>query len=200
MKALKRNVGPIGFLNRENDSSGRLAKFRCGRDFLYYTLNYYYPEKFNPSNNNSFEIERQHMLGLRLPWWLMWTQLQFMYLPKLFSRLGLKLTINGAEINSFFLLLVSLSIPQKSNAEEKIKEIEKAIDSSHASGIDISLRLGGLIDHVLFVDGYDNENFYVLDTHQVPGLEYEKLTNDNKYYMRLSKHIVKKRWTRFGRV
>ena len=95
---------------------------------------------------------------------------------------------------------MTLSIPTRSNVHNKIKEIENAVDNGYASGIDISLGLGGLIDHVLFVHGYDVSNFYVFDSHQVSKLEYDKMTNDNRYYMKLPKSIVEQRWSKFGRV
>ena len=46
------------------------------------------------------------------------------------------------------------------------------------------------------------ENFYVFDTQKVKKLEYEKITSkdDERFIMKLSKDIIRKRWTRFGRV
>lgn len=200
LKTLSANIDSIGFINREKTSSGKILKFRCGRDFLYYTLNYYYPDQFNPSCNNALQLEESRAFGLRLPWWLMWTQLQFKYLSKLLARLNLQLSINNKVIKSFSDFLQTTTIPQKTNVKQKLKEIENAVDLDFASGIDISLGLGGLVDHVLFVYGYDESNLYVFDTYQVPKLEYDKITKNEKYYMRLPKSIIRKRWSRFGRV
>lgn len=197
---LNRNIDKIGFVNREKNSVGEVVKYRCGRDFLYYALHYYYPEEFNASQNNALQIEKSHMFGLSLPWWLMWTQLQFIYLPELLSKLNLQLQINGKQINTFIDMFTATAKPKKSNADQKIRQIEAAVDEGDASGIDISLGLRGLVDHILFVHGYDEHNLYVLDTHKVPKLEYEKITEDNRYYMKLPKSVIRNRWTRFGRV
>jgi hypothetical protein len=59
----------------------------------------------------------------------------------------------------------------------------------------------GLLDHVLFVYGYDEEFLYVCDTRKVSLIEYEKvIKNDNVYYMKISRTEVKGRWKRFSRV
>ena len=200
MKTLRQNLDDVGFINRETDSSGQTIKYRCGRDFIYYALNCYYPDQYNTHTKNATWLEKSHSLGISLPWWLMWTQLQFLYLPRFLSKLKLQLTINGRTIKSFYSLFITLSIPTRSNVHNKIKEIENAVDNGYASGIDISLGLGGLIDHVLFVHGYDVSNFYVFDSHQVSKLEYDKMTNDSRYYMKLPKSIVERRWSKFGRV
>jgi hypothetical protein len=67
-------------------------------------------------------------------------------------------------------------------------------------GINIGLKYGGLLDHVMFVYGYDAEVLYICDTHKVSILEYTKLFDNNRYFMKLSKEIIKKRWTKFSRV
>jgi len=200
MKTLQQNIDDVGFINRETDSGGQTIKYRCGRDFIYYAINYYYPDQYNTRTKNATWLEKSHSLGISLPWWLMWTQLQFLYLPRFLSKLRLQLTINGRTIKSFYSLFMTLSIPTRSDVHNKIKEIENAVDNGYASGIDISLGLWGLIDHALFVHGYDVSNFYVFDSHQVSKLEYDKMTNDSRYYMKLPKSIVEKRWSKFGRV
>lgn len=200
MKTLPINLKTFGFVNREKNSSGEIVKFRCGRDFLYYSLSYYCPEKFNPYKNSSLRLEKSHSLGFSLPWWLMWTQLQFIYLPKFISKLNLELSINYKAINTFFDLFTAIALPRKSNVDEEIKKIKNAVDVGYACGIDVSLGLSGLLDHILFVYGYDGNNFYIFDTHKVPGLEYEKITEDDRFIMKLPKNIVRKRWSRFGRV
>lgn len=200
MKTLNANISDISFIKRECDKKGNTQRNRCGRDFIYYALNYYFKDKYNSTTNNPVELEVSHSLGLRLPWWLMWSQLQFLYLPGFMKREHLEFTINGKQIRSFFSLLSAISWPQKSNVQDRIREIEKAVDGGYASGIDISLGMGGLLDHVMFVYGYDEVNLYVFDSHQVPHLEYQKMTSDDKFYFRLPKSIIAKRWTVFGRV
>ena len=200
MKTLHQNLDTVGFIKREFSAGGKPLKNRCGRDFIYYALNYYHPSQYNTNTNNAVQLEKNHSLGISLPWWLMWSQLQFLYLPKFLLSLNLQLNINGRVIKSFPSLFMALSVPTSLNVNDKIREIEQAVNNGYASGIDISIGLGGLLDHVLFVYGYDEYNFYVFDSHQVPKLEYEKITNNDQYYMKLPKSVVTQRWSRFGRV
>jgi len=200
MKTLNVNIADLDFVQREYDKNGILQRNRCGRDFIYYALNYYYKDKFNSKINNPVALEQSGLLGMKLPWWLMWTQLQFFRLPKFLKQNGLELIINKRIIDSFSALFFALSIPRSDKIQTKIKEVEEAIRDGYVAGIDISLGMGGLLDHVMFVYGYDDNNLYVCDTHQVEKLEYQKLTDDNRYYMKLPKSIIEKRWTMYGRV
>ena len=129
----------------------------------------------------------------------MWTQFQFAWLPQYLKENKLKLFINNRGIDSFkdFFIAILFS---RVNFTEAIKKVETATDEGRAVGIDLGLKYGGLLDHIMFVYGYDTESLYVIDTHKVPMLEYEKLSQGNKYFMKLPKAIVGKRWTRFGRV
>src|SRR3989338_7892609 len=176
MKALLIDTEKFGFVEREKNGSKTLTN-RCGRDFLYYALHYYLPTKFNPKNLNPTQIESQKLFGLRLPSFLMWTQLQFYKLPKYLKTNNIKLFINEKEINLFkdFFTAIFFS---RITYQDAIKKIEQSIDKGVASGIDIGLKYGGLLDHVIFVYGYDQDFLYVFDTHQVPILEYSKLTED----------------------
>jgi hypothetical protein len=195
----KVNVETFGFVEREKDSSGKSLKYRCGRDFLYYVLHYYYPESFNANKNNPKQIENSRLFGMRLPWWLMWTQLQFKSLSHTLKRYDLELSINGKIVRNFFNFFTAISFPKNINVEFAISQIQKAVDDGVASAIDLSLGAGGLVDHVLFVYGYDEENLYVFDTHKVGKLEYEKISDGDKYYMKLPKNIIRQRWSPFGR-
>jgi len=42
--SLPTNLDKFGFVEREK-KNGKLVKNRCGRDFLYYTLHYYFPQR-----------------------------------------------------------------------------------------------------------------------------------------------------------
>lgn len=178
--------------------SGRTATNRCGRDFLYYALHYYCPHVFDPQGINPVEIERRGLFGLRLPSWLMWTQLQFVQLPSYLRQQGLSLYINETQIKSYadFVRAILFS---RFSCESAVAKIETSIRNGNVTGVDLSLGYGGLLDHVLFVYGYDDEALYVLDTHKVQKLEYTQLTEE-AYRMRLPRHVIKERWTRFGRV
>jgi hypothetical protein len=198
MKTLPIPLEKLGFVERER-RSGKIVTNRCGRDFLYYALHYYFPDKFNPNGLSPLEVERRGLFGLRLPSWLMWTQLQFVRLPRYLASTGVTLVINDREILSFGALVAAILFSRMSY-RDAIRNIERAVDEQRSVGVDISLGYGGLLDHVVFVYGYDADNLYVCDTHQVPMLEYTRLTDDHRYFMKLPKAVVQKRWTRFGRV
>ena len=190
----------IAFVEREK-RNGRTVANKCGRDFLYYALSYYCPDLHNESRGNPLDIEKRRPFGFSVPSWLVWTFLSFCRAPRYFASLGLELCINNQKATTFF-QFVKTAMSKSFSVDEALRTIEIAVDNGLASGIDVSIALGGLIDHVMFVYGYDADNLYVIDTHKVKQLEYEKITreNDPRYLMRLSKAIVRKRWSRFNRV
>lgn len=220
LKSLNQNLGDVGFIVREKNIFGNVVKCRCGRDFIYYSLNYFFKDKFSPSNLSALKLEKSYSFGLILPWWLTWTQLQFIFLPRFLRSQGLNLQINGNKINNFLDFFLAITVPNsfrsvffasafakdKSkcviSADDAIVKVQKAVDAGLATGIDISMGLGGLMDHVMFVYGYDEENFYIFDSHIVRNLNYEKVQGfkDDNFYMKLPKSEVKNRWTKFGRV
>ena len=198
MKSLPISLDNFGFVQREKDGS-KVVKNKCGRDFLYYSLHYYFPNKFNPKELNPEEIEKGHFFGLKLPFWLMWTGLQFLYLPKCLKENNLSLFINNKQIKSFFGFVWAF-FTARISCDNALDKVEKAVDEKTVAGIDLGLGYGGLYDHIIFVFGYDQEALYVFDTHKVPTLEYTKLTEDNRYFMRLPRDVIGKRWTKFGRI
>ena len=193
------NLDSFGFVTRELNN-GKTIRNRCGRDFMYYVLHYYYPNIYNPNNLNPLSIEKSGIFGIQLPSWLIWTGLSFYKIPKLFSSLNLELEINSKRIKSFFDFNQALLFIKPKPIQESLEMIRNAIDDGNACGIDIGVSLGGLVDHVMFVYGYDDNNLYVFDTNKVEQIDYEKITDDNRYIMRLSFKEIEKRWTRFNRV
>ena len=198
MKSLPVDLDKFSFVEREK-VNGQTIKNRCGRDFLYYGLHYFFPDKFNAYNLNPVSIERNKLFGLKLPSLLMWTQLQFIWLPKYLKENNLKLIINNKEVNTFIDFFNTILFSRIS-LSDAIAKIEKSIDDERVVGVDVGLKYGGLLDHTIFVYGYDADSFYVCDTHKAPLLEYTKLFEDNRYFMKLPKEVVKKRWTKFSRV
>ena len=190
----------IAFVEREK-RNGRTVANKCGRDFLYYALSYYCPDLHNALHGNPLDIEKRGLFGFSVPSWLVWTFLSFCRAPHYFASLGLELCINNRKVTNFF-QFVKAALSKSFSVDEALRTIEIAVDNGLASGIDVSIALGGLVDHVMFVYGYDADNLYVIDTHKVRRLEYEKVTgeNDPRYLMRLPKAIVRKRWSRFNRV
>lgn len=94
------NVQKFDFVEREK-INGRYLRNRCGRDFLYYALTFYYPEKFNVNLNCPNEIEREKIFGFSMHANLAWTQIQFYRVPKVLADLNLELEINSKLIHSF---------------------------------------------------------------------------------------------------
>ena len=132
----------------------------------------------------------------------MWSGLQFTNIPRLLKENSLRLEINGTAINHYGDFLHVFIFPKQISAQYAIDTIEAYVNKGDVSAIDISMGWFGLVDHVLFVYGYDDENLFVFDTHTLPALEYKKQTDkeDKRYIMKLPKSIVQKRWTRWGRV
>jgi hypothetical protein len=201
MKSLSVNLETFGFVERE-ERNGKPVFFRCGRDFLYYALTYYKPERFSPTGFYPEKIEHEGVFGLRMPWWMMWSGLQFTKVPRVLKQNGLYLTINGKKIENHLDFLLAFVLPKKFSADYALSEVETHVNQGKVSAIDISISMFGLVDHVLFIYGYDDENLFVFDTLKLPALEYEKQTNENdgRFIMKLSKEIIRKRWSRWGRV
>lgn len=154
------NLPIFGFVEREKAGNKTVGN-RCGRDFLYYALNYYRPDVHNPTNGNPRDIERKSLFGLRVPGWLVWTFISFLKVPKYFSSLGLEIEINGKIVKSFP-QFVHAALSRPPSIEVAMRMIEKSVDDGIVSGVDISVALGGLVDHVMFVYGYDEDNLYIL--------------------------------------
>jgi hypothetical protein len=193
---LPREIEQFEFAQRET-RNGSMVAYKCGRDFLYYALHYFHPERFNRASHGPQGLDRS--FGIAVPTGLAWTQLQFYKMPSHLRQHSLALMINNRQIvrfSDFVRAMLFSRIPYA----EAIESIERAVDEGDIAGVDLAMRWHGLEDHVLFVYGYDSENLYVFDTFKVPRLEYERLTNDDRYYMKLPKSVIKKRWKMFSRV
>jgi len=198
MKTLPIDIDTFGFVERERFNN-TTVKYKCGRDFLYYAMHYLLPSKFNANYNNPKEIDAKRLFGPILPTSLAWSMYQFYKMPKFLKENSLRLQINGRDISSF-VDFISAMLFSRISYEAGIKKIEENINIGKVAGIDVTLRFEGLEDHVMFVYGHDKDNFYVFDTLKVSKLSYEKITNDNKFIMKISRDEVKKRWKRFSRV
>lgn len=196
MKNLPIDLNTFPFYEREF-SGGKLVRNRCGRDFIYNCLAYYFPKEFGVGMLDARDLERGGYLGVSVPALFAWTQIQFFRLPNYLREKGLVLSINGNRINFFSEFFRSILFSKMSFVNAMVS-VEKAIDEGVAVGIDISVGFGGLLDHVLFVYGYDEENLYVFETTQTP-IKYESVSQF-PHVMKLSKTEVRSRWTRFGRV
>jgi hypothetical protein len=199
MVTLKVPLTSVGFVEREKENGNTLSN-KCGRDFLYYCLNFYFPETFNASKNNPREIDRERLFGIPVPAWLAWTQVQFSTLPRFLKTQGLELSINHKKITSYVSFIYA-TLFSRVSYEDALQTVERAVSENVACAIDIPIGTGGLmlLDHVMFVYGYDEENLYVFDTLQVARLEYERM-DETVHYYKLPKKVIKKRWSRFGRV
>lgn len=198
MTNLPININTFGFVQREK-CNGISVKYKCGRDFLYYALNYYIPSEFNQNTNNPEQIERKGLFGLSVPTTFAWAMLQFAKMPELLKRHSLSMRINKRKIENFMDFVFAMLFSRISH-DEAVKLIEQNVDSGSVAGLDLALRFQGLEDHIMFVYGYDENNFYVFDTNKIPNLEYEKTTDDDKFIMKLPRSVVRARWKRFSRV
>ncbi len=197
MKHLDIDLKNFHFYQREK-INGKRVHNRCGRDFLYYAFAFYHPDKFGVDKITAYELEHQGHLGLSLPAYLAWTQMQFLRIGKYLKQLGLSLEINNKTINSygdFVWATANLRI----SYENAISEIEDIVEKGEVAGVDVSIGWGGLLDHVMFVYGYDDENLYIFETTDTP-IKYESISNDHPQVMKLAKSEIRKRWSRFGRV
>lgn len=194
------DLAAFGFVTRET-VNGKKVPNRCGRDFLYYALAYYRPDLYSPNNLNHVEIERLGLFGIRMPSWLIWTGLTFLRIPKLLASAGLMLSVNGQAVLSYASLIKGMLAPSKS-FDESMREIHSSVDQGVVSGVDVSISLYGVIDHVMFVYGYDADNLYVFDTHISTQMPYEKITppDDMRHIMRLPKSAVRDSWKIWSRV
>lgn len=197
MRTLRKSLQEFSFFEREK-VRGKTVSNKCGRDFLYYALNFYFPEEFNATSNNPVKIDDLKLFGNPVHPSFAWTQIQFANVASFLNQKSLKLLINGYEIEGYFSFIYATLLVRKECAVA-IKEIEHSIDCNEVAGVDISLGMSGLLDHVLFVYGYDADNLYVFDTHRVSRLEYVPIEGSTFYY-RLPKSVIRHRWTRFGRV
>lgn len=195
------NLENFGFVEREKGPDGKPLLNRCGRDFLYYALHRFEPEDFSPTTINPVEIEREHLFGIPMPAPLVWTGLPFMHVPALMETYDLSLEINGLTISShwnFMRAMFSKSLLYS----QALNRITTCVDRDYVVGIDLPIGIGGLLDHLMFIYGFDAKNFYIFDTRRIPGLEYQKLTpaDDKRFIMKLPFTIMQKHWTRFGRI
>jgi len=199
--SLQIDLEKFGFIEREF-INGRKVSNRCGRDFLYYVLNFYFPNEFNPKICGPVEIEKMKLFGLPTSSSLVWTCLPFYKVPKMLFERELFLEINNSPIRSFADFVKAIILPKHLSTEKILKIVEASIDENRACGIDILIPGKLFMNHVLFVLGYDEEYLYVADTHKVDKLDYEKLTakNDNRFIMKLSKEAIQKAESRFSRV
>lgn len=197
MKTFNRTAQSFSVPMRET-INGKYAANKCGRDFLYLALHFYHPAVFSAETLNPQDIDRQGLLGTPVPAWLSWTQVQFKRTAEFLGRYGLTLRINDHKISGYWSFVCAILFSRK-DVDIALSQIYAAIDAGKVAGIDISLGLGGLLDHVLFVYGYDDENLYVFDTHTILGLEYIQTTIRPQLY-KLPNNIIRSRWTRFGRV
>src|SRR3989344_5328369 len=167
IKHLQINLRSFPFYFRERNTRNKIIRNRCGRDFLYYALVYYFPNYYGANKITPHNVEEQGLFGISVPATLAWTQLQFVRVVKYLNHKGLKLSINQKLINSFpdFFRATLFS---RIGYDDAMLSIIKCVDSNAVAGIDISVGLFGLLDHVIFVYGYDDDNLYVFETTETP--------------------------------
>lgn len=200
MKHLPIKLSDWEFVSREKTSNGKTVPFRCGRDFIYYALHYYQPQLFNRATGGPQAIEKM-CFGHTLPTFLLFSAFHLKQLPKLLTRNGLLLRINGQPVRTWWQLIRQLYRKSVVSRSELDQAVASSISRGTVLGIDISIIWLGLVDHVLFVYGYDDDNYYVFDTLQLPYLPYTRLAEaPETFYMKLPKQAVYDRLRPISRV
>lgn len=163
---------------------------------MYIALNFYDDKKFNNIKNYPVELEKK--FGIRVNPLLSFTMLQFKDLIKFLTKENYNLSINRKSVTSFRDFIKQI-IFSKISFHQAIDEIKKSIDNNVACGIDVPIKYKGLLDHVMFVYGYDEDNLFVIDTRKVKYLNYSHWQKQ-QFLFRISLEEIENRWTRFGRV
>jgi hypothetical protein len=168
---------------------------------LYFSLNFYFPDKFNEKAINPVELDKQRLFGQPVQSWLAFTQVQFYKMPRYLQTLGLKLSINNKNINTFYSFVSgNISSGFDVSYENVIASVHQCVDGNIACAIDIPVKRGIFVlqDHVMFVYGYDDDNLYVFDTLTVKNLGYTKVEGEDNLYV-LPKSLIRDNWSHFGR-
>lgn len=188
------------FQQREiNKKTGAPIPNKCGRDFLFYVLHFYYPAVIlqlylTEKRGGPQALESRSRLGGKLPHWLAWTGLQFVNMPRYLRSLGLNLYINNRSIVSFPSFMVAMLHSRPVSFDTALECTTSSLHNGEAVGIDL---VRGLYDHIMFVGGYDKENLYICDTHRVPGLGYVHVGDgmpSESYFMRFPFKEIESRW------
>jgi hypothetical protein len=187
------NTETFNFYEREKNSHGTYITNKCWRDYFYYALHYLYPEKFN--NKICPPIELETKLGFRFSPVLAWTMLQFVRHQNFLKDNNVILSVSGKKLNSwvgFLWNVISTLYISSSRKNELIKYAMLSVVENKAVGLDIGMNYFNTLDHVMFVQGFDNEYFYVFDTRTIPGIKYEKIDNNKPIYRIDIKEVEKK--------
>ena len=187
------DINKFSFYEREKDSSGKYIKNKCWRDYFYYALHYLKPGEFNINHCPPIELEGK--LGFRFSPVLAWTTLQFVRHQKFLKENNLALSVNGYRVNSwlnFFWYVISNLYVSKSKREKLLQYAIESVGSNEAVGLDIGMNYLNTLDHVMFVQGFDDNFFYIFDTRTIPGIKYERIHDTYPIY-KIAINEVRKR-------
>ena len=104
MQHLAIDLEGFNFVTRET-LAGKPVIFRCNRDFLYYALTFYHPERFSRATGGAMALENR-LRGHKAPSWLIWTMFHVAHLPRLLKKYDLQLYLNDKPINSWFSMVL----------------------------------------------------------------------------------------------
>jgi hypothetical protein len=187
------DIEKFDFYEREKNSDGSFVKNKCWRDYFYYALTYLEPEKFNTQVCPPTVLEG--MLGFRFSPVLAWTMLQFVRHQEFLKQHDITLSVNYKKVNSWFnffwyvITNLYVSNPQKVRLVEYAKQ---QVRVNNAVGLDIGMNYLNTLDHVMFVQGFDDEFFYIFDTRTIPGINYEKIYSQYPIYKIAIKEVKRK--------
>jgi len=198
------NLDTFPFFARERDKNGKVVRNKCGRDFLAFAYAHQYS-----GNSLALDIHRfERAIGRPTPPELVWTGISFSKLIDYLTQAGLEILINGVLCSTQTDFQKALWWPKKISHTTAMSLAYEALKKNQSVGIDISMGLAGLANHVMFVWAIRDNDFVVFDTHKVPRLEYGHFDadidgfppNPQRFIMRLPLKTIENRWRRFSRV
>ncbi len=186
---------------RETDPvTGKPLKNWCGLHALWLMCHYLYPGKWNMESRPPTSARAQEILGLDVPNSLAWTALRVGRAPGYFAQHRATLHVNGEPVDGYWEFLRAIVRGWRSRAMDAA-EAEDAVNGYLKANVPVAIDLslpGPFREHVVFVYGQSHEGFIVIDSLQVSGLGYRKVTppDDARMIMLLPYDEFRARWRR----
>ena len=166
------NPDTFTLVDREESTDGYIVPNKCGRDFLFYALQFFRPKEFGCSCMYEHPYDLEPRLGMMVSSRFAWTCLQFYSTPKFLKQRNLYWYINKKPIESCIDVLRMSILGICTNPLFTFdSEIKTSLNNNEVVGIHFCyeyLRRS----HVMFVAGIDDDYLYVCDTHAVVNLPF----------------------------
>jgi hypothetical protein len=198
MNELKISLDDFSFIERESNKAGKVKTNRCLRDFLYYTLHFYYPKKFNNKELNAEKIEEQRLFGFKIKEGFSFGGGQYSKIVPFLNKNNLFLEINNKKITNLRDFIVAFFFKNFSY-KKLIIFINENMESNTPVGIDVPI--GFVMDYVMFVYKIDDKGIYLIDSHKATKVPYVGISNkSNRFVMFMDFMEVKRIWNWRGLV